>query len=1562
MAWLRWFGSSTFTVPNGVTKLKITAVGGSGAGGSVLADGSISSTAGQRLGGGGGGAGQVITTEVTVSGGQVLTIDIGNGARSTNQFELEGLIRKALNNTLDVTGFKAASGTDTLVKIGTTELVRALGGKSGYNDANGIDRIKYKAGTGGAGGGQSERPIRATWETADAASDIFRDQDGQIVYPSYTTFNNDGINLFPFDQPNVKFPLGSAGDAGGFLVTGTGTSQVFERHPRARFRLEKSGQAGDGASGLVPLDNTRYFQSGVNGGNGIVTIEWQDTITCVNPPDTTDSLGTYSTSNVVRTSRGLFCTFDLLKTTSVSQITTINSWYLEYLGRPGDKLGIKYWYDRVLAVGLDFTKNEFIVSAQIGLNSLGKVIDIFTMCQAQCVYTILPSKTISDDYAETYLENMVLVDSNGIARTATLVLTPRYNGPKDNNFGDTLISWYKEVFNRLPDAEGYRYWIDNFSPLSGSINFLTAKETFVTAAKPELEKHGRTTATYSYAESACLDLKYSNVVFSAKGTSTSTSTTTFPPSIFNYCYDVDCQLLQSSAVPNFLAQTKCNTSGGELRYTGYHGGSGEYEVAYHESPNTWFTTEEAARNPASVGGVWRTASCVNPENTYDNLAEYNVGRVLIYSDNFEKYDNILVATTKTAEAALVNGWYLSQVNRPADQIGLNFWVQSLIAAKISNTISQAAIFTNFSNSIKTSEIDLHGKVRTVMTFCSYQNLTSPYVNINKNGLANGTYFLAVRDTKNKSLVTSKSVTITCSGTATNFLPALRPPITLVDFTGVLANDTYVYTKAGENRKQIEDAYDAIKRGDFTGWEKLLLTNNNTAPLLYYTVSGFYIRSGVDYFVGVYDSSKLFGGLVVKRIKLTCQSNLTFDIKITSDVDLPCAYIVASNFRGGSGEYEVPANDIGYFITKESAQSNSLWRTYDSRSNLSQSVRIQSSAVAQCFYYIVRDKFTKETAIRSIGCGPDSICSDLDFEVDTYCNDTNCNTFRMLNFTGGSRRYEVPFGATKFFKTKAEAEIYNVFVEILEGSYTFSGSTAKPGYCYWFVLRDAITKQKIIKAYSCGATRAPNGCNNPSNFESWPQTSSTTTTVAPRTPSVITKELLLFEPKFVVLDHDMFAVDDITYKVFLDTQIPFKLKVSGTPPLTKFIILGTTPDGVFDYNETTNATGTHISPYIVINNSGIANFTLRLYESLYAIPPTTSTTTLRTFAPKVTPSKAFVNSQITISMTNGPDTGYSTAPVTYTKSSSPGPVSRMYSPGETLTGSFNLDGTGSGTVPMVFTKTGQAVITFAFASGSNYQISKNPLVHYIDVIDSTIQFDFKTPCSNINGREILITSKSGSSNNLYNVYSTFDTDINAVILSTDYVTVGPDDVVSRGGFNKGTYYVKVADATDPANAKILPISVTCDLIDFAIEVQCPEIQIKSMTGDERFRVYQPYFAGQIDLDKYVIVGPNDVISFPASNTTYLVTVANRDGTSTATKQVTVNCDPSIPKTTPTTASPTTASPTTAPPTTASPTTAAPVQTTVSTCPLYMAFCSFESFGTINVGSRDQFIDTGFGTFD
>lgn len=135
-------GSGTFTVPDGVTKIKVFIVGGGGGGqygyGRNYDEGGT--------GGGGGGGGYTNTAEYTVSSGQKCTVTIGAGGAAFNdksEGDLNNQTRKA-----GATSFRLPNGT-TLTAEGGYNPHRASLGKRG----DGAD-----GGSGGGGGnfGQNE--------------------------------------------------------------------------------------------------------------------------------------------------------------------------------------------------------------------------------------------------------------------------------------------------------------------------------------------------------------------------------------------------------------------------------------------------------------------------------------------------------------------------------------------------------------------------------------------------------------------------------------------------------------------------------------------------------------------------------------------------------------------------------------------------------------------------------------------------------------------------------------------------------------------------------------------------------------------------------------------------------------------------------------------------------------------------------------------------------------------------------------------------------------------------------------------------------------------------------------------------------------------------------------------------------------------------------------------------------------------------------------------------------------------------------------------------------------
>lgn len=171
-------GTTSFTVPDGVTSIKVTAIGGGGGG--QMGWGNYSSSGGA---GAGGGAGQTITSTITVTPGQVLSVVVGaGGAGATSTTTGGGYGGTGANGgpganggASYITGFSTTNATggiggSKLVGTGNYDRSKPNGnwlgnggswwyGFAGQNStkgeggAGGVVNTKGSAGTFGAGGG-----------------------------------------------------------------------------------------------------------------------------------------------------------------------------------------------------------------------------------------------------------------------------------------------------------------------------------------------------------------------------------------------------------------------------------------------------------------------------------------------------------------------------------------------------------------------------------------------------------------------------------------------------------------------------------------------------------------------------------------------------------------------------------------------------------------------------------------------------------------------------------------------------------------------------------------------------------------------------------------------------------------------------------------------------------------------------------------------------------------------------------------------------------------------------------------------------------------------------------------------------------------------------------------------------------------------------------------------------------------------------------------------------------------------------------------------------------------
>lgn len=129
--------SGTLTVPRGVNKLIISAIGGGGgSNGAYLASPNNRDNYGD--GGIGGSGGEVKSITIDVQLEDVITIELGTGGRGMNRF---------YESTTD----RPKDGNDTVIYLNGVEILRARGGKSAYNR----DQSQWAYGRGGNAGRHS---------------------------------------------------------------------------------------------------------------------------------------------------------------------------------------------------------------------------------------------------------------------------------------------------------------------------------------------------------------------------------------------------------------------------------------------------------------------------------------------------------------------------------------------------------------------------------------------------------------------------------------------------------------------------------------------------------------------------------------------------------------------------------------------------------------------------------------------------------------------------------------------------------------------------------------------------------------------------------------------------------------------------------------------------------------------------------------------------------------------------------------------------------------------------------------------------------------------------------------------------------------------------------------------------------------------------------------------------------------------------------------------------------------------------------------------------------------
>jgi hypothetical protein len=102
---------------------------------------------------------------------------------------------------------------------------------------------------------------------------------------------------------------------------------------------------------------------------------------CVNPPNVTDSLGVYTTDNVLLWTNGSTVRVNLVASTSNPIASTINGWYLTDLNRPADQSGLNFWYNDWIARGEAAARTSFLQAAAQAATAGAVTQEVYSFCQ-----------------------------------------------------------------------------------------------------------------------------------------------------------------------------------------------------------------------------------------------------------------------------------------------------------------------------------------------------------------------------------------------------------------------------------------------------------------------------------------------------------------------------------------------------------------------------------------------------------------------------------------------------------------------------------------------------------------------------------------------------------------------------------------------------------------------------------------------------------------------------------------------------------------------------------------------------------------------------------------------------------------------------------------------------------------------------------------------------------------------------------------------------------------------------------------------------------------------------
>ena len=237
--------NGTFTVPAGVTALKVTVVGGGAAGGGAAAANNLYNS------GGGGAGGAAIKYLTGLTSGATLSVTVGaGGAGVSGGNGGSGGTSSVASGTQTISTISATGGTGGgFVTVGNTLTTVAAGGVGSGGDIN----IR-----GGYGSGMS-----TVLPNSCLTNYYISGYGGAVGASAALGFHNNGAS-YPYAAPNPA--VGMFGGTGGFLpsaiVAGSGITAG----------VAGSGY-GNGGSGTLKQGSTAAA-AGAAGAAGVVIFEW----------------------------------------------------------------------------------------------------------------------------------------------------------------------------------------------------------------------------------------------------------------------------------------------------------------------------------------------------------------------------------------------------------------------------------------------------------------------------------------------------------------------------------------------------------------------------------------------------------------------------------------------------------------------------------------------------------------------------------------------------------------------------------------------------------------------------------------------------------------------------------------------------------------------------------------------------------------------------------------------------------------------------------------------------------------------------------------------------------------------------------------------------------------------------------------------------------------------------------------------------------------------------------------------------------------------------------------